>query len=230
MMPIGRRLSVPERAQYRTSIPGLGEAKRAAIYDVFGWAAAATVLGDQNFFAVPLGGPVVFNGAAIAKTLLQTNLKTQGQLPAGQELEVWDIRVQADINLFNSDTTTTILSNALIAVRALLMGSFMVISIDGKDQLQISPVALLSAGYGPAASGYGGANVTAAGAAGAGALFLTNGSPNRSALWNLNPIPIVISPGLTFSVTITTPIGVVLPANTALNWWVHLDGVLHKKA
>ena len=229
-MPVGKNLSPVDRVRFRANVPGLADRKRAAVYDVVGFAAAATVLGDANFFTVPLGGAGVFNGAAIAKTLLQTNLRTQGQLPAQQELEVWDIRVQADINLFNSDTTTTILSNALIAVRGILMGSFMAIQIDGKTQLELSPIAILSAGYGPFASGYGGANVTAAAAAGAGALFLTNGTPNRSALWNLNPIPIVIQAGHTFSVVITTPIGVVLPANTALNLWVHLDGVLHRAA
>jgi hypothetical protein len=223
-------LNQAERVRFGSAIPGLKDAKRWALYDCVGYAAAATILGDSNFFTVPVGGAGVFNGAAVAKTLLQTNVKTQGQLAAGHEMAVWDIRVQADLNLFNSDTTTTILSNAMIAVRNLLMGSFMEIKIDGKDQLQISPIALLSAGYGPTASGYGGANVTAAGAAGAGALYLTNGTPNRSALWNLNPIPIVIRAGLTFSVVITTPIAVVLPANTAVNIWVHLDGVLHRTA
>jgi hypothetical protein len=215
---------------YRANVPGLADAKRAALYDVVGFAAAANVLGPARFFTVPLGGAGVFNGAAVAKSLLQTNLRTAGQLPAQQELEVWDIRVQPDINLINSDTTSTILSNAMIAVRALLMGSFLTLQIDGKTQLEISPVAILSAGYGAVASGYGSANITAAAAAGGGALFLTNGSPNRSGLWNLSPIPIVIQAGHTFEVIIETPIQVTLPANTALNWWVHLDGKLHRAA
>ena len=229
-MPIGRRLSPQDRVKFRANIPGLADAKRAAVYDVVGFAAAATVLGPARFFTVPLGGAGVFNGAAVNKTLLQTNLRMQGQLPAQQELETWDIRVEADLNLFSSITTPTILNNAMIAKRALLFGSFLTIQIDGKNQLELSPVALLSAGYGPTASGWGGINLVAAADTGGGGLFMTNGSPNRSALWNLNPLPIVIQAGHTFEVIIETPVAVVLPAGTALNWWVHLDGVLHRAA
>jgi len=229
-MPIGKVLNQAERVRFGSTIPGYKDAKRAALYDVVGFTAAQAILGDANFFTVGVGGAGVFNGAAVAKTLLQTNNKVQGALPVGHELQAWDIRVQADLNLFSSITTPTILNNAMIAVRNYLMGSFMVIKIDGKDQLEISPIALLSAGYGLSASGWGGINLVAAADTGGGGLYLGNGSPNRSALWNLNPLPIVIRSGLPFSVVITTPITVTLPANTSMNVWVHLDGVLHRFA
>ena len=229
-MPVGRVLSGRERVAYRATMPGVSNANRAALYDCQGYTAALAILGDTNLFQAPLGAAGVFNGAAIVKTLLQTNLRTPGQLPAGQELSCWDIRVQADVNLYNSETTATILTNAVRAVHDYLMGSFMVVQMDGKVILEISPLAILSAGYGPQASGYGSANITAGAAAGGGALLLTNGSPNRSGLWNLSPIPLMFTAGHVFQVTITTPITVTLPANTSMNVWVHLDGVLNRAA
>lgn len=224
-MAVERALNPEEIQSFSSEIPGVQELRRWALYDRIVSVAAATLLGAYNFFTVPIGG------GAVPKTLLDTNLRQAGQLPARQGFEIWDIRVLPQIALLiDSITTMTILNNCAIAAYTLLYGGFFTLSQAQKTDLEISPIALLGAGYGAASTGGYGATVTPAAASGGGYIMATNGTPSSLALWGLAPLPIVILPQRSFSVSITYPVAIVLPAGVGLNQWVHLDGVLHRSA
>lgn len=224
-MPISRRIPPDELAEYSSEIAGLNEARRWALYDTVSFAAAASVSGTVKFFSTPLGQ------GTTPKTLLQTNLRQAGQLPARQAMEVWDIRVQCHLGgIFGSITTLTILNNFYKAIDQLLYGAFVEVKQAQKTDLEISPLAILSAGYGVTGIQWGGSNITAGADAGGGAVLFNNGHPSRAALWNMAPLPIIILPQRTFEFNVTWPTAVALPAGVTLDVIVHLDGLLHRGA
>ncbi len=224
-MPIGKVLTTQEFASFSSEVAGLEEMRRWALYDRLVVAAAGTVTGDQNLFTVPIGG------GATPKTLLDTNMRQAGQLPARQGMEVWDIRVHPQPTLLiDSVTTITILNAIQFAFYSLVYGGSFVFRQAQKVDLEIAPLAMLPAGYGISSASIFGTNITAAAAAGGGSVVLNNGHPSRAALWDLDPLPIVILPQRSFSVVMNFPTAVVLPAGTGLNLWCHLDGVLHRSA
>ena len=224
MTPVGRTIQPGELAAFSSEIPGVEEKRRWALYDNATFAAAATVTGDVNMFTTPIGQ------GATPKTLRDTNMRQAGQLPARQGMEVWDIRVQPELTLVNADTSVVVLNSFYTAFNALLYGASFTFRQAQKVDLEISPLAILSAGYGATVAAWGGADVTAAATAGAGAAILNNGHPSRMALWDLDPLPIVILPQRSFQITINFPTAVVLPAGVGLVLWVHLDGILHRSA
>lgn len=223
-MPVKKIIRPQELAGFSSEIPGLEEKRRWALYDRIVFAAAATVSGDQTLFSTPVGG------GTPAKTLLDTNLRQQAQLPARQALEVWDIRIQPQLTVVSDDASVVALNNLWDAFNALIYGGFLVFRQAQKVDLEIAPLALLAAGYGGTGVDYGSTNFVAAAGAGGGAALFSNGHPSRAALWDLAPWPIIVLPQRSFSVTITFPTAIVLPAAVGLNLWCHLDGILHRSA
>lgn len=223
-MPISNMIPSDRLKNYSSELPGLDEQKRWALYDRQVFAAAATVGGDVNLFTVPIGQ------GAPAKTLLDTNMRQAGQLPARQAMIVYDIRVHPQLTVISDDVSAVAANNIADAFHALIFGASLTFRNTQKTDLEIAPLAILAAGYGPAGVTWGSANITAGAAAGAGALLLSNGAPSKAALWDLDPLPIVILPQRSFGVTLNFPANVVLPAGVGLNLWVHLDGVLLRSA
>lgn len=223
-MPVGKQIKPQELAGFSSEIPGLSEKRRWALYDRVIFAAAATVTGAQNLFAVSLGG------GTPAKTLLDTNLRQSGQLPARQVLEVWDIRVQPQLTVVSDDASVPALNNLYDTFNALIYGAHLEFRQAQKVDLEISPIAILAAGYGAIGVAYGSTNFVAAAGAGGGATILSNGHPSRASLWNVGPLPIILLPQRSFQVVITFPTAIVLPAGVGLNLWCHLDGILHRSA
>lgn len=224
-MGVGRSIQSGELAAFSSEIPGVEEKRRWALYDVQNFAAAAVVAGDYNLFSVPIGQ------GAVAKTLRDTNMRQSGQLPARQGMEVWGINVQIQPTLLITTLATLTVFNAMIqAYQDLCYGASLVLRQAQKTDLEIAPLAFLGAGYGPTMAGYGTGDITAGAAAGAGAAMLSNGLPSRTAVWDFDPLPIVILPQRSFGITLNFPTAITLPAGVGLNIWVHLDGVLHRSA
>lgn len=223
-MPVGKSIKPRELAGYSSEIPGLGEKRRWALYDRIVFAAAATVTGDQRFFSVQLGG------GTPAKTLLDTNLRQAGQLPARQALEIWDIRIHPQLTVVTDDASIVAFHNLVDTFNALIYGAFFLFEQAQKTDLEIAPIAILAAGYGASGPVAESSSLVAAAGAGSGAAVLNNGHPSRAALWNLAPMPIVILPQRSFQVTVSFPTAVVLPAGVGMNLWCHLDGILHRSA
>lgn len=223
-MPVGKVIKPQELAGFSSEIPGLEEKRRWALYDRIVFAAAATVTGDQSLFTVPVGG------GAPAKTLLDTNLRQAGQLPARQALEIWDIRVHPQLTVASDDASIVAFNNLVDTFNSLLYGGFLVFRQAQKVDLELSPLTMLPAGYGASGPIYGDSSLVAAAGAGSGAAILNNGHPSRAGLWDLRPFPIILLPQRSFQVTITFPTAIVLPAGVGLNLWCHLDGILHRSA
>jgi hypothetical protein len=222
---VGRSIQGAELAAFSSEIPGVEEKRRWALYDVERFAAAATVLGDYNLFTIPIGQ------GAPAKTLRETNMRQSGQLPARQGMEVWTVGVTIQPTLLiTSETTVTIINNLAQAFYNLCYGASLTLRQAQKTDLEIAPLAFVPGGIGITSAGYATGNITAAAAAGGGALALNSGHPSRLACWELDPLPIVILPQRSFGVTLNFPVAQVLPAGVGLNIWCHLDGVLHRSA
>lgn len=223
-MPVKKIIRPQELAGFSSEIPGLEEKRRWALYDRIVFAAAATVTGDQTLFSTPIGG------GTPAKTLLDTNLRQQAQLPARQALEVWDIRVQPQLTVVSDDASIAAFNNLVDTFNALIYGGSFVFRQAQKVDLEIAPLALLAAGYGAFGPMSQSSSLVAAAGAGSGSTILSNGHPSRASLWDLAPFPIIVLPQRSFSVTLNFPTAIVLPAGVGLNLWVHLDGILHRSA
>lgn len=224
-MPVGRSIAPNELAQFASEIQGVEEKRRWALYDSLIFAAAAAVSGDQTLFQLPIGQ------GTPAKTLLDTNMRAAGTLPARQGFEIWDVRIQVEMRLLHSsETTITILNNNMERFHDLLYGASLTIRQAQKVDLELAPLAFLPAGYGPTGFGYGTTNITAGAAAGGGAVLLSNGHQSKASLWDLDPLPIILLPQRQFSILINFPTAITLPAATGMRLWVHLDGILHRAA
>lgn len=176
--------------------------------------AAGTVM---QFFQTPIG--------QAGKTLLDTNLRLAGQIPAGHVFECWSPRAviaPADI------TQVGILAaqNAASDVHRVIHGGFVDFGVVSSRKLQC-PLFFLPAGAG--VSGFAAmASIGGAGANTGNVLAATNGEPNNTAPMTLAPFPIVIPPTQTFTFEVTFPVAVDLVA--AINIWIVLDGILHRPA
>ena len=224
-MPVGRSIQPNELAQFSSEIQGVEEKRRWALYDSITFAAAAVITGDQTLFALPIGQGVP------AKTLLDTNVHAASTLPARQGLEIWDIRVQIELRLLHSSiTTVTILNNNFERFHDLIYGGSLQVRQAQKTDLEIAPLAFLPAGYGPTGVGFGSTNLVAAADTGGGAFLFSNGHPSKAALWDLDPLPIVVLPQRNFSIVVNFPAAITLPAGVGMRLWVHLDGILHRAA
>lgn len=223
-MPISRRIPPEELAQYSSEIAGLNEARRWALYDRLTWAAAAVVSGTYKFFSVPLGQ------GAVPKTLLDTNLRQASMLPARQALEVWDIGLHVKMTVVSDDDKVSELNDLWENYNAIIHGAFLELKNAQKVEVELAPIAKLPPGIGADGFAWGGTNITAAADTGGGAAMFTNGSPNRAALWNLAPLPIVLLPQRTFEVDLTFPAAITLPTGVGMYIWCYLDGVLHRSA
>lgn len=222
MSPISRLIPPEQLASYSSEIQGLDEQRRWSFYDRQVYAAAATVSGDVTLFSTPIGQ------GSTAKTLLDTNMRQAGQLPARQAFIAYDIRVQPQLTVISEDATIAAANNIPDAFWSLIYGGSFTFRQAQKVDLELAPLAMLPAGYGAAGPIYGGGMASASTSGGA---FLgSNGSPNRTALWDLDPLPIVILPQRSFSVVLNFPTAIVLPTGVGLNLWVHLDGVLLRSA
>lgn len=220
-MPINKLVLPEQLAAYSSELPGLDEQRRWSLYDSVLFAAGAAILGDVNLFTLPIGQ------GAVAKTLRETNMRQAGQLAARQAMLIYDIGIQIE--------PVTVTEAALIAtsnattqfVHDALYGASFTFRNTQKTDLEIAPLAKLPAGYGVTASlSYSGI-VT-----GGGYYEQNNGHPSRAALWDLDPLPIVILPQRSFGVTLNFPVAVTVPAalTGGARIWCHLDGVLFRSA
>lgn len=223
-MPVGRTIQPNELSAFSSEIPGLEEKRRWALYDRIVYAAAATLSGDQSLFSTPIGQ------GTTAKTLLDTNLRQSGVLPARQGLEIWDIRIQPQLTVVASDVSAVSVDALATAFNSIIYGGSFVFRQSQKVDLELAPLAILCAGYGASGVTWGSANITAAATAGAGSMIFSNGIQGKSSLWDLDPLPIIILPQRSFSVTINFPTAITLPTGVGLNLWCHLDGILHRSA
>jgi hypothetical protein len=224
-MPVGRSIQPNELAQFASEIQGVEEKRRWALYDSIIFAAAAVVTGDANLFQLPIGQ------GAPAKTLLDTNMHAAGTLPARQGFEIWDVRVQVELRLLHSSiTSVTILNNNFERFHDLIYGASLTLRQAQKTDLELAPLAFLPAGYGATGVVYGTTNLVAAADTGGGASLFSNGHPSKAALWDLDPLPIILLPQRQFVVVINFPAAITLPAGVGMRLWVHLDGILHRAA
>jgi len=176
MSPVGRTIQPGELSAFSSEIPGVEEKRRWALYDRIVYAAAATLSGDQALFSTPIGQ------GTTAKTLLDTNMRQSGQLPARQGFECWDIRVQPQLTVVGSDVSAVSVDALATAFNSLIYGGSFTFRQSQKVDLELAPLAILCAGYGAAGVTWGSANITAAATAGAGSMIFSNGLQAKSAL------------------------------------------------
>lgn len=217
---VGRALNAADIQQFSSEIGGVEERKRWCLYDHLTAGAAGTdVLGDYNFFQVPVGQG--------GKTLSDTNMRLAGTLPARYGMEVWDIRVQIGVKPSAQATVAALKALVDLYYELTTQGS-LVFRQGQKTELEIAPVGILAAGWGvfPGALA-----IQSAAAADAGGFFVgDNGHPSKAALWDMDPLPIIILPQRAFQVVINYPANIATAAADVVHWWVHLDGILHRAA
>ncbi len=207
----------PEVARYLT--PGVTyDPLRQPMYDRV--IQASPALGTIQFFQLPVGQ------GSPAKTLLDTNMRLQGQIPASHVFEVWSPRVV--IMPLKATTAAAIAAtNSIEDCYDLMIGGFLEFKLVGRPKLQC-PLFYLPAGAGLSGLASISTNLVAAAGAGGSILGATNGDPSQLAPQRLDPFPVVIPPLQTFSFEVTFPSSIVLSAN--VNLWMVLDGILHQPA
>jgi hypothetical protein len=176
--------------------------------------AAGTVL---QFFQTPIG--------QAGKTLLDTNMRLAGQIPAGHVFECWSPRVVVAPITITDIGLLAVINNASDVYR-IIHGGFIDFAIVSSRKLQV-PIFFLPAGAG--VSGF--AALTSIGGAGSNTgnvLAATNGEPNNTAPMTLAPFPVVIPPTQTFTFEMTFPVAIDLFGVVSI--WVVLDGILHRPA
>ncbi len=208
---LGREAGRSIRRAIRHSNPlvsGVEENIDQPFYDSFSLAAGAA------FARITLFQQQIGNGG---KTLAQTNMTAQGQLPFPQRLELHSIVV-----VFVG-TTYTDVENIMTNVSFTL-------TVNTKPYLQVPPL-FLPAGCGPMINA-----VSQVGTAPTGAQVaysVTNGVPDPRAVFALS-CPFVIESGESFNVTLNPETPFNLQANTTnppglgTTMYVKLDGVLYR--
>ena len=223
-----RELGNQELQRYSVGLPGIDEVRRAVLYDSVHRAAAATWAGNVQFFVNPIGS--LAGLAGVAKTLLDTNMVSAGQIPSRNAFEIWDIRVGVTMALAGVIDVATVPIAMQQYLNDMAYGAAFQLFIDGRPVQEIAPLALLAPGYGISTHGFAQNTPVLAGAAGGGAMSGQIGSPNGTSLWGLAPYPQVIKPNQNFAVQLFFPAAVTIPAVTSSRVYVHLDGVLRKAA
>ena len=201
------------------------EVKRHTFFDTYVEAAATSPMtGDINFFQAPVG-------SAVAVTRWVTNFHGQGgQLPTGQFFVIHRIGFEVTVDLINSVTTFTILNDAVLCQRdAVRLGVLEVISGGSKTEIDNVPLSEFGAGSGHTLAGYGSGVAAAALPAGAGSGTLNNGVPVEQGMYDLESMPLVMSPGANWQfIAHYDAVGVVIPANTILRLRLKLGGYLYR--
>lgn len=197
---------------------------RQPLYDVVREATSPIAAGTtRQFFAVPLGQGTGVNNAA--KTLVDTNLRQAGQVPADHVFEVWSPRVVIAF-LDNASAGLPALNQQAEVMSDIIYGASLTFKLVSQPKLEV-PVFML-----PAAAGVAGfLQGFQAAAANFNQSFVTHGEPHQGAAFRLDPFPLVIPPLQSFSVEITYQRAVTLVAPAAeFHIWVVLDGILHRPA
>lgn len=216
------------QGQFAPNFPAsIKEVKRHTFFDTYVEAAATSPMtGDINFFQAPVG-------SAVAITRWVTNFHGQGgQLPTGQWFAIHRLGVEVSVDLINSETTFTILNNAILCQRdAIRLGVFTVISGGSKTEIDDIPLSEFGAGSGFTGVEYGSGAAVAALPAGAGSSILNNGVPMEQGMYDLESMPLIMSPGQNWQFLIRyDAVGVVIPANTIVRLRVKLGGYLYRPA
>jgi hypothetical protein len=187
-------------------------------------AAASPIAGDLAFFQTPVGTG--------GKTRFNTNFHGNGQLSADNFFEIQAIGVEVVLTLLMSETTLTILNGAAdFFYRVLTQGVFSLMTGGSKLEIDNIPLTKFGAGAGFSGLAGGGANITAAGAAGGGYVLPNNGAPVESAMYDLGSQPVTLYPNRSFVPTLSFPAaGVAIPANNGARFKVYLEGYLHRPA
>lgn len=174
------------------------------LYDSVIFTASVNVANPLVFFTVPLGQS--------SKTLLDTNMKSGGALPAPQVFEVMGI----SIGCFPQETGTTAVD--VDDLREVLHKAYFQFFIDSKEMFTMAPLAKLPAGGGIHASAYGtGAATLTVGDVG-------NGEANAHNIYTLSETFVIdvqqsFRAEVHFDSTYQT-------SNADLKMYVYLEGIL----
>jgi hypothetical protein len=224
-----RMLASNELARYGVGVPGLATARKGAIYDCVRVAGAATFgPGDVNFFTVPLGGLLA---AGVPKTLRETNLRQAAQLPAQTSLVISEIQVMVALGTIAFPDVVTSPLAVMTFLNSFIHGASLVLNVGQRPVLELGPLAKIGAAGGLSTFGFASDTPVLAGAAGGGAISGSNGSPDGTSGYSLEPYYVRIAPNQTFGVTLNFPVAVaVAAALVTADCWVHLEGAIFSEA
>ena len=197
---------------------------RQPIYDVVREATSPIAAGTtRQFFATPIGQGLGVNNAV--KTLVDTNLRQAGQLPADPVFECWSPRIVVAF-LDNASAAVPALNQQAEVLSDILYGASLSIRLVSQPKLEV-PAFMLPGGVGITGFLQG----FQAAAANFNQSFVTNGEPTQTACFRLDPFPIILPPQQTFTVELTYQRAVTMVAPAAeFHVWVVLDGILHRPA
>lgn len=230
--PLVRGASVPTRAEldiYNVNREGW-EAIGNGLYDSNIYAAAGQT--TLTFFSLPIGQGVGFNGGT--KTLMDTNMDTQGAMPANQEflaegVEVlfWPTRPAVVTNLpavFGTQAVAQIAND----VYAFYNSGYLKFFIGSKDYLREAPLVKF-----PPSSNYGldaAVSDIAPNGAGTGVMQsrIVYASARGKPYYLRSPIRLVSNQN--FNVTLNWDAAVALPSTNPGRVFITLCGVLYRRS